>query len=47
MTKEARTYNREKTASLISGAGKTGQYMQKNEIRIFSLTIYKNKLKKD
>ena len=25
MTKEARTYNGEKTVSLISGAGKTGQ----------------------
>ena len=25
MTKEARTYNGEKTASLVSGAGKTGQ----------------------
>ena len=25
MTKEARIYNREKTASSISGAGKTGQ----------------------
>ena len=30
MTKEARTYNGEKTASSISGAGKTGQLHVKN-----------------
>ena len=34
----------EKRVSSISGAGKTGQ---KNEIRTFSNTIYKNKLKMD
>ena len=45
MTKEARTYNGEKTASSISGAGKAGQLHVKNEIRTFSDTIYKNKLK--
>ena len=28
MTKEARTYNGEKTASSVSGAGKTGQLLE-------------------
>ena len=48
-TKESRIYNGEKTFTLISDAGKTGRYMCKNEIinRIFSNTIYKNKLKMD
>ena len=36
MAKEARTYNGEKTVSLISSAGKTGQLHVKNEIRTFS-----------
>ena len=47
MTKEARIYNGEKTASSISGAGKTGQLHVKNEIRTLPNTIYKNKLKMD
>ena len=47
MTKEARIYNGEKTVSSISGAGKTGALHEKNEIRTFSNTIYKNKLKMD
>ena len=44
MTKEARVYNGEKTVSLISGAGKTGQ-LQVKQLRTFSHIIYKNKLK--
>ena len=32
----------EKRVSSISGAGKTEQYMQKNEIRTFSNTMHKN-----
>ena len=47
MTKEARTYNGEKTVSSISGAGKTGELHFKNEIRILPNTIHKNKLKLD
>ena len=47
MTKEARIYNGEKTVSSISGAGKQGSYMQKNEIRKLPNTIHKNKLKMD
>ena len=47
LTKEARIYNREKTISLISGAGKTGQPLVKNETRTPSNTIHKNKLKMD
>ena len=46
MTKETRLYNREKTASKINGAGKTGElHVKKHEIRTFSNTIHKNKLK--
>ena len=30
MTKEVRTYNGEKTASSVNGAGETNSYMQKN-----------------
>ena len=45
MTKEARIYNGEKTASSISGARKNGQIRVKNEIRTLPNTIYKNKLK--
>ena len=33
MTKEARIYNVDKTVSSISGARKTGQLCEKNEIR--------------
>ena len=47
MTKKARIYNREKTVSSISGAGKTGQLHVKNEIRTLPNTIHKNKLKMD
>ena len=46
LTKEARIYNRLKTISLTSGAGKTGQPLEKNETRTLSNTIQKNKLKK-
>ena len=45
LTKEARIYNGEKTISLTSGAGKTGQPLV--EIRTLSNTIQKNKLKMD
>ena len=38
MTKEARVYNGEKTASSINGVGKTG---------LLYCTVYKNKLKLD
>ena len=47
LIKEARIYNGEKTASSISGAGKTGQLHVKNEIRTLLNTIHKNKLKMD
>ena len=47
MTKEARIYNREKTVSSIIGAGKTGLLHVKNEIRPFSNTIHKDKLRID
>ena len=43
MTKEARPHNRR--ASLINGAGKTGQPHEKNEVRTLFNTIHKNKLK--
>ena len=46
LTKEARIYNGEKTISLTSGAGKTGQpLVKKDETRTLSNTIHKNKLK--
>ena len=35
LTKEARIYNGEKTISLTSGAGKTGQPLVKNELDHF------------
>ena len=47
MTKESRIYNGEKTASSISGAGKTGQPLEKNDIRSLPNTIHKNKLQMD
>ena len=47
MTKEPRIYNGEKTVSSVNGAGKTGQLHVQFEIRAFSNTIYKNKLKMD
>ena len=46
LTKEARIYNGEKTISLISGAGKTGQPLI-NETRTLSNTTHKKKLKMD
>ena len=47
LTKEARIYHGEKTVSLISGAGKTGQPLVKNGTRTLSNTIHKNKIKMD
>ena len=46
--KDARTYNGERTAPSIRGAGKTGQpHGKKNEIRTLPNTIHKNKLEID
>ena len=47
LTKKARIYNGEKTASYISGAGKTGRLVSKNEIITLANTVHKNKLKID
>ena len=47
LTKEARIYNRAKTASLINGAGKTGQLLEKNEIKTLPNTTHRDKLKMD
>ena len=47
LTKEARIYNGEKTISLTTGAGITGQQQIENETRTLSNTIHKNKLKMD
>ena len=47
MTKKAKIYNGEKTAPSISGVVKTGQHMEKNEVRTLPNTAHKNKLKKD
>ena len=47
MTKEARIYDGQKTVSLTSGAGKTGQPLVKEETRSLSNTTQKNKLKMD
>ena len=47
LTNEARVYNGEKTISLTSGAGKTGQPLVKDETRTLPNTIHKNKLKMD
>ena len=41
LKKEARIYNGEKTISLTSGAGKTGQPLVKNETRPLSNTYTK------
>ena len=48
-TNHSRIHNAEKTVSSISGAGKNEQLHTKynNEIRTFSHTMYKNKLKMD
>ena len=45
MTKEARIYNGEKTSSLRSHPGKTGEPLVKNETRTLSNNIHKNKNK--
>ena len=45
--KEARIYNGAKTASLINGAGKTGQLLEKNEIKTLPNTTHKDKLEMD
>ena len=47
LIKEAKICNGEKIISLISGAGKTGQLLEKNETRSLSNTAHKNKLKMD
>ena len=47
LTKEARIYNGEKTASSISGYGKTAQLHLKNETRVPINTIHNNKIKMD
>ena len=47
LTKEARIYNVAKTASSISGAGKTGELCAKTEIRTLPNTIHKDKIKMD
>ena len=47
LTKDAKIYKEEKTISLTSGAGKTGQSPVKNETRTLFNTIHKNKLKMD
>ena len=47
LTKEAGIYNGEKTISLTSGAGKTGQPLVKSETRSLSNITHKNKLKLD
>ena len=47
VTKEAKIHNGEKTISLTSGAGRTGQPLVKDETRTLSNTIHKNKLKVD
>ena len=44
---EAKIYDGKPTVSSISGAGYMGGYTRKNEIRTFSYTTYKNKLKMD
>ena len=50
LTKEAKIYNEEKTISLTSGTGKTGQPLvkknkTKHETRALSNTVHKHKLK--
>ena len=46
MTKEARTYNGEKTVSSVNGAGRNEQLHEKNEIKTLSNTIHTHKKKK-
>ena len=45
--KGGRIYNGAKIASLISGAGKTGELCAKTEIRTLPNTIHKDKIKMD
>ena len=45
--KGGKTINGTKILSSISGAGRTGQLCPKNEIRMLSNTIHKDKLKMD
>ena len=45
MTKEAKIYNGEKTASSTNAVGKLVSDMQKNQTGLVAHTIYKNKLK--
>ena len=47
LTKEARTHNKVKTVYSIKGVGKINRYVQKNETRLPSYTIHKNKFKMD
>ena len=47
MTKEVRIYNGEETAFSITILGTLGSYMQKNQTRPLSHTMYKNKLKRN
>ena len=47
LTKQERTSNGKKTASLTNGAGELDSNMLKDETRPFSYTIHKNKLKMD
>ena len=47
MIKEERKYNEEKAVFSVRGAIKTRQLHLKNEMRTFSNTIHKNKLKMD
>ena len=47
LTKQARIYNAAKTASSVTGAGKTGQLHVKKEIRPLPNTTHKDKLKMD
>ena len=47
MTKQERIFNGIKTVPLLSGTGKTGHDMWKNEPGPLSYTIHKNKFKTD
>ena len=47
LAKEARIYNGKKIVSSISGAGRTDNYVQRNEIRTLPNTTQKYKLKMD
>ena len=47
LTKEAEYTMGAKIASLISGAGKTGELCAKTEIRTLPNTIHKDKIKMD